>query len=105
MLSKLRIVLWLAILLIVAYFVAMNTTYVSVNLLPGYQTVPMPLSVVIVFSVIIGAILSLILTIGDWVKFKLEINRLNKQLQNCEKEKQQLLQNTNQFKEEVKSNV
>ncbi len=105
MLSKLRIVLWLVILLIVAYFVAMNTTSVSVNLLPGYQTVPMPLSVVIVFSVIIGAILSLILTIGDWVKFKLEINRLNKQLQNCEKEKQQLLQNTNQSKEEVKSNV
>lgn len=107
MLSKIRLIIWLIILLLVAYFVAMNTTTVSVNLIPGYQTVPMPLSVVIVFSAVIGAILALIFTLGDWIKFKLEINRLNKQLQNCEKEKQLLIQTKEQiqYQTDNKSNV
>ncbi|WP_028950058.1 LapA family protein [Sulfurihydrogenibium subterraneum] len=95
MLSKIRFVIWLIILLLVAYFVAMNTTSVSVNLIPGYQTVPMPLSIVIIFSAVIGAIFALTLTIGDWIKFKMEISKLNKQLQNCEKEKQVLMQSKN----------
>lgn len=95
MLSKIRLVIWLIILLLVAYFVAMNTTSVSVNLIPGYQTVPMPLSIVIIFSAVIGAIFALTLTIGDWIKFKMEIGKLNKQLQNCEKEKQVLMQSKN----------
>ncbi|WP_041675796.1 LapA family protein [Sulfurihydrogenibium azorense] len=103
MLSKIRLIIWLFILLIVAYFVAMNATSVSVNLLPGYQTVPMPLSVVIIFSVVIGAIFALTLTIGDWIKFKMEINKLNKQLQNCEKEKQALLQTKNLTNQQEKS--
>lgn len=103
MLSKIRLIIWLFILLIVAYFVAMNTTSVSVNLIPGYQTVPMPLSVVIIFSVVIGAIFALTLTIGDWIKFKMEVNRLNKQLQNCEKEKQALLQTKNLTNQQEKS--
>ncbi|MDM7274279.1 LapA family protein [Sulfurihydrogenibium azorense] len=103
MLSKIRLIIWLFILLIVAYFVAMNTTSVSVNLIPGYQTIPMPLSVVIIFSVVIGAIFALTLTIGDWIKFKMEINKLNKQLQNCEKEKQALLQTKNLTNQQEKS--
>lgn len=103
MLSKIRLIIWLFILLIVAYFVAMNTTSVSVNLIPGYQTIPMPLSVVIIFSVVIGAIFALTLTIGDWIKFKMEVNKLNKQLQNCEKEKQALLQTKNLTNQQEKS--
>lgn len=103
MLSKIRLIIWLFILLMVAYFVAMNTTSVSVNLIPGYQTIPMPLSVVIIFSVVIGAIFALTLTIGDWIKFKMEVNRLNKQLQNCEKEKQALLQTKNLTNQQEKS--
>ncbi|WP_297887382.1 LapA family protein [Sulfurihydrogenibium sp.] len=106
MLGKIRLIIWLFILLLVAYFVAMNTTTVSINLVPGYQTVPMPLSIIIIFSTIIGAILALILTIGDWIKFKLEINKLNKQLQNCEKEKQLLIQKeSTQNQVDSKSNV
>ncbi|MEZ0322931.1 MAG: LapA family protein [Hydrogenothermaceae bacterium] len=86
MLSKLRLIIWLFILLIVAYFVAMNNTTVTVNLLPGYQTVPMPLSIVIIFSVIIGSILAIILTIGDWIRFKIENSKLSKQLKDCQQE-------------------
>jgi uncharacterized integral membrane protein len=78
MLNKIRFIIWLVIMLLVAYFVSMNSTSISVNLIPGYQTVPLPLSIVIIVSLIIGAILAVILTVGDWIKFKLEIKKLKK---------------------------
>lgn len=93
MLSKIRLILWLIILVIVAYFVAMNNTIVTINLLPGYQTVPVPLSVVIILSLTIGAIIALVFTMGDWIRFKMEKSRLSKQLQDCLAEKSMLEQN------------
>lgn len=99
MLSKVRLILWLIILLLVAYFVAMNTGNVSVNLLPGYQTVPLPLSIVIIFSVIIGIILALTLTITDWIRFNIERSKLNKRLQICLEEKAKLEQKIGQTPE------
>jgi|ADKJ01.1.fsa_nt_gi Uncharacterized integral membrane protein len=94
MLSKIRLILWLFILLIAGYFVAMNNISVTVNLLPGYQTVPLPLSIIILMSIIIGAILAILIAIGDWIKFKIEISRLKKQLEICEKEKESLKMNS-----------
>ncbi|HEV09641.1 MAG: DUF1049 domain-containing protein [Sulfurihydrogenibium sp.] len=107
MLNKIRFIIWLVIMLIVAYFVSMNSTSISVNLIPGYQTVPLPLSIVIIVSLIIGAILAVILTVGDWIKFKLEIKKLRKQLENCEKEKQVFMQlkDSNQPKSGTENNV
>ena len=107
MLNKIRFIIWLVIMLIVAYFVSMNSTSISVNLIPGYQTVPLPLSIVIIVSLIIGAILAVILTVGDWIKFKLEIKKLKKQLENCEKEKQVFIQlkYSNQPKSGTENNV
>ncbi|PMP59735.1 MAG: DUF1049 domain-containing protein [Sulfurihydrogenibium sp.] len=107
MLNKIRFIIWLVIMLIVAYFVSMNSTSISVNLIPGYQTVPLPLSIVIIVSLIIGAILAVILTVGDWIKFKLEIKKLKKQLENCEKEKQVFIQlkDSNQPKSGTENNV
>ncbi len=107
MLNKIRFIIWLVIMLIVAYFVSMNSTSISVNLIPGYQTVPLPLSIVIIVSLIIGAILAVILTVGDWIKFKLEIKKLKKQLENCEKEKQVFMQlkDSNQPKSGTENNV
>ncbi|MGB9766320.1 MAG: lipopolysaccharide assembly protein LapA domain-containing protein [Sulfurihydrogenibium sp.] len=107
MLNKIRFIIWLVIMLLVAYFVSMNSTSISVNLIPGYQTVPLPLSIVIIVSLIIGAILAVILTVGDWIKFKLEIKKLRKQLENCEKEKQVFIQlkDSNQPKSGTENNV
>jgi uncharacterized integral membrane protein len=90
MLSKIRFILWLFILLIVGYFVAMNNISVTVNLLPGYQTVPLPLPMIILMSIVVGAMLAILIAIGDWVKFKIKISRLKKQLEICEKEKESL---------------
>lgn len=107
MLSKIRLVFWLFVIVLVAYFVAMNNSIVTINLLPGYQTVPIPLSVVIVLSLAIGAIAALIFTIGDWIRFKVEKSRLLKQLQNCLDEKSLLEEkiNTDSKKQELKTNM
>jgi uncharacterized integral membrane protein len=94
MLNKIRLILWLFILLIVAYFVAMNNISVTVNLVPGYQTVPFPLPIIIIMSIIVGAMLAILIAIGDWIKFKIEISRLKKQLKICEKEKESLKTNS-----------
>jgi uncharacterized integral membrane protein len=94
MLNKIRLILWLFILLIVAYFVAMNNISVTVNLVPGYQTVPFPLPIIIIMSIIVGAMLAILIAIGDWIKFKIEISRLKKQLKICEKEKESLKMNS-----------
>jgi putative membrane protein len=85
MLSKIGFILWLFILLIAGYFAIMNNTSVTVNLLPGYKTVPLPLSIIILISIIAGAIPAILIAIGDWIKFKIEILRLKKQLKKCGK--------------------
>jgi putative membrane protein len=84
MLSKIGFILWLFILLIAGYFAIMNNTSVTVNLL-GYQTVSLPLSIIILISIIVGAIPAILIAIGDWIKFKIEISRLKKQLKNSGK--------------------
>jgi uncharacterized integral membrane protein len=99
MLSKIRFILWLFTLLIAGYFVATNNISVTVNLLPGYQTVPFPLSIIILISIIIGAMLAILITIGDWIKLKIEISRLKKQLEICEKEKKSLKMNSSKKSE------
>ena len=102
MLNKIKIILWLIILLAVAYFVSMNIEpKISINVLPTYQTPEMPLAIIIILSMIIGAILILFFTITDWFSFKIEKLKLKRQLniikdklEKCEKE-------TNKLKEEL----
>ncbi len=96
MLSKIRFIVWLFILILVAYFVAMNNMSVSVNIFPGYATIPLPLSVLMVISIVLGAILTLIIAISDWIRFKIEISKLKKQLDECEKERKSLISKTNE---------
>jgi len=107
MLSKIKLLFWLIILLLVAYFVAMNSQIqVVVNLIPNYQTVPLPLSLVIIFSIIIGAILVLILAITDWINFKLEWIKIKKEMEKLKLENENLksqLNKINNEKQEIKS--
>ncbi len=88
---KIKIVFWLIIILVVAYFVSMNTQpLVSVNLLPEYKTKEYPLALVIVASMVVGAFIVLLFTVIDWISYKIEKRKLKKLLQECEKEKSHL---------------
>jgi len=113
MLSKIRFIIWLLIIFIVAFFVSMNSEpKISIKLFPGYQTTPLPLSIVIVGSLIMGAILILIMAITDWLKFKIEtvklktkVSKLEKELKNCQGEREKLSQELTKLKEENQKQV
>ncbi|WP_457622600.1 LapA family protein [Persephonella sp.] len=109
MLNKIKLILWLIILLAVAYFVSMNTQpSISVNLLPTYKTPEIPLALVIIISVILGAVLILIFTITDWISFKIEklklkkeISGLEKSIKKCNEEKEKLNEEIKKYQEEI----
>ncbi|WP_457623765.1 LapA family protein [Persephonella sp.] len=109
MLNKIKLILWLIILLAVAYFVSMNTQpNVSVNILPTYKTPEIPLALIIIISVILGAVLILIFTITDWFTFKIEklklkkeISNFEKKLKKCEEEKEKIIKEKEKLKEEI----
>jgi uncharacterized integral membrane protein len=111
MLNKIKLILWLIILLAVAYFVSMNTQpSISVNLLPTYKTPEIPLALVIIISVILGAVLILIFTITDWVSFKIEklklkkeISNLEKNIKRCSEEKDKLNESIKKLQEEIET--
>ena len=50
-------------------------------------------------SIIVGAILAILIAFGDWIRFKIEISRLKKQLEICEKEKESLKMNSSKESE------
>jgi uncharacterized integral membrane protein len=113
MLSKIRFIIWLLIIFVVAFFVSMNSEpKISIKLFPGYQTEPLPLSIVIVGSLIMGAILILIMAITDWLKFKIEtvklktrVSKLEKELKKCQEERDKLSQELTKLKEENQKQV
>ncbi|WP_029521182.1 lipopolysaccharide assembly protein LapA domain-containing protein [Persephonella sp. IF05-L8] len=93
--NKIKLILWLIILLAVAYFVSMNTSpNVSVKILPTLQTPEIPLALIIIASIIIGAALIIIFAITDWIAYKIDKMKLSRNLKSAEKElakcKQQL---------------
>ena len=110
MLKKFKFAIWLIIILVVAYFVSMNSEpKVSIKIFFGYQTIPLPLSLIIIGSAILGALLILILAINDWLIFKMEkiklsrhISELENKLKNCEQEKEKLSIELNLLKNDVK---
>ncbi len=109
MIAKIRLVIWLIILLLVAYFVSMNTQpSVAVKLLPTYETPELPLALIIILSMILGAVMILMFTITDWFVFKVEklklkrqLNLANHELEKCNKKNQELEEQINKLKEEI----
>jgi len=109
MIGKIKLLIWLLILLAVAYFVSMNTTpQVSVKLLPNYETPQMPLAIVLILSMVLGAVLILFFTITDWFSFKVEklklkrkINLLSDDLEKCNKKVKQLEEENAKLKEQL----
>ncbi len=109
MIAKIRLVIWLIILLLVAYFVSMNTEpTVSIKLLPTYSTPELPLALIIILSMILGAILILMFTLTDWFIFKVEKLKLKRQLnltkddlEKCQRKKDELEKEVEKLKEEI----
>ncbi len=101
--NKIKLILWLIILLAVAYFVSMNTSpKVSVNILPTLKTPEIPLALVIIVSIIIGAILILIFTITDWISYKIDKIKLNRNIKSLEKEMEKLKKQLETKEETIK---
>ncbi|MDQ7056802.1 MAG: lipopolysaccharide assembly protein LapA domain-containing protein [Persephonella sp.] len=101
--NKIKLILWLIILLAVAYFVSMNTTpKVSVNILPTLKTPEIPLALVIIVSIIIGAVLILIFTITDWISYKIDRIKLGRNIKNLEKEVERLKKQLEEKEQTVK---
>ncbi len=109
MIAKIRLIIWLIILLAVAYFVSMNTEpTVSVKLLPTYSTPELPLALIIILSMILGAVLILMFTISDWFLFNVEKLKIKRQLnltkydlEKCSQKKKELEEEIKKLQEEI----
>lgn len=101
--SKIKLILWLIILLCVAYFVSMNTTpSVSVNILPNLKTPEIPLALVIIVSIIIGALMIIIFAITDWIAYRIDKLKLQRNIKNLEKELDKCRKEIQQREEQIK---
>ncbi|MBK3332753.1 DUF1049 domain-containing protein [Persephonella atlantica] len=101
--NKIKLILWLIILLAVAYFVSMNTSpKVSVNILPTLKTPEIPVALIIIVSIIIGAVLILIFTITDWISYKIDKIKLNRNIKSLEKEVEKLKKQLEEKQQTVK---
>ncbi|WP_293446114.1 lipopolysaccharide assembly protein LapA domain-containing protein [Persephonella sp.] len=101
--NKIKLILWLVILLAVAYFVSMNTTpKISVNILPTFKTPEIPLAIVIIVSIIIGAVLILLFTITDWIAYKIDKIKLSRNIKHLENELEKCRFQINQKEDQIK---
>jgi type III secretory pathway component EscU len=109
MLSKIKLILWLFILLAVAYFVSMNTQpSISVKILPTLSTPEMPLALIIIISMIIGALIIILMALSDWMAFQVEklkikrqLNLTKDELEKCKKENQTIKEENEKLKKEL----
>ncbi|WP_457634877.1 lipopolysaccharide assembly protein LapA domain-containing protein [Persephonella sp.] len=101
--NKIKLILWLVILLAVAYFVSMNTTpKISVNILPTFKTPEIPLAIVIIVSIIIGAVLILLFTITDWIAYKIDKIKLSRNIKHLENELERCRSQIKQKEDQIK---
>ncbi|NPA54531.1 MAG: LapA family protein [Aquificae bacterium] len=108
MVNKLKLFLWLIIIIFIAYFASINTEpMVSVKLPPDYVTPKAPIGFVLVVSMVVGAFLVLMFTIIDWLSYKMDKRKLRKQiarleveLERAKKEKEKLQEELRKLKEE-----
>ncbi|RMA96188.1 lipopolysaccharide assembly protein LapA domain-containing protein [Hydrogenothermus marinus] len=109
MINKIKLIFWLIILLAVAYFVSMNVQpSVSINILPTLKTPQLPLALIIIISMIIGAIVILLFAITDWFSFKIEklkvirqLNLTKNELEKCQKENEKLKKEVEDLKKQL----
>ncbi len=102
-----RLVLWIAIILIIVFFVIFNVEpKVEVTLFPGVVLQNIPLALVIIISFFIGLLCGALISFTQIVKHKLELRKLRKQLEKTEKKESEKIQNAykeKSFEEETQS--
>ncbi|EDP72916.1 lipopolysaccharide assembly protein LapA domain-containing protein [Hydrogenivirga sp. 128-5-R1-1] len=109
MLSKIKLIIWLLILLAVAYFVSMNVQpSVSVKILPTLNTPELPLALIIIISMIIGALVIILMALSDWLAFQVEklkikrqLNLTKDELEKCQKENEKLKKENEELKNQL----
>ncbi len=75
-----RLIFWIVIILLVAFFVIFNVEpKVQVHLFPGATLENIPLALVIIVSFILGLLSGVILSLSQVIKYKLKIRKLEKQ--------------------------
>lgn len=76
----LRLILWIIIVLLIAFFVIFNVEpKVQIHLFPGITLENIPLALVIIISFILGLLSGMILFLGQIIKYQLELRKAKKQ--------------------------
>ena len=82
-----RLIFWVAIILLVAFFVIFNVEpRVEVHVLPGKTLENIPLALVIIVSFIAGLLTGVLLALSQVIKHRLELRKLRKEKEKLEKE-------------------
>ena len=82
-----RIIFWIAIILVIAFFVIFNIEpRVEVHLLPGKKIENIPLALVIIISFVIGLLSGVLFSFSQIIKYKLENRKIRKEKEKLEKE-------------------
>ncbi len=78
-----RLILWIIVILLVAFFVIFNVEpKIKVHLLPGITLEDIPLALIIIISFILGLLSGIILFLGQLIKYQLELRKVKKQTHN-----------------------
>jgi len=82
-----RLIFWVAIILLVAFFVIFNVEpKVEVHVVPGKTLHDIPLALVIIVSFVVGLLCGVVLSLSQIIKYKLETRKLKKEKEKLEKE-------------------
>jgi len=82
-----RLILWILIILCVAFFVIFNVEpKVTLHLFPGFTIQNIPLALVIIISFVLGLLAGVIFSLGQVIKYKMKLRRLSKELKEASKE-------------------
>lgn len=74
-----RLILWIIIILFIVFFVIFNVEpKVNIHLFPGVILENIPLALVIFISFILGLLSGIILSLGQIIKYQLEIRKAKK---------------------------
>jgi len=77
-----RLIVWLILILVVVFFVVFNVDpKVKLHLLPGVTLENIPLALVIIISFTLGVLFGIMVSITQMIKLKLEIRKLQKEVE------------------------
>ncbi len=103
MLNKIKLLFWLFIVAVVAYFVSQNAQeHISVKLINEYKTSEYPVGLVLVISMLVGGFIVWIFMFADFIQQRLEKRKLKKYILNLESELEKCKRENNDLKKKIK---